>query len=275
MQGNYAGEPIQTWRGSRGQAPVGSHEWRIYRSKRNTFKVEAGTVLDGEMEETAVTGLEFADPEAAHYVWVKVEYDPQALTITSAVMQNGTEIPDDTDTVRHIEVARLINAYESTGGRWWSVVFQTRSEPIQMFAGGGVGPYHEWKVEYGPETDVNGLREWLVTGGTVYHRTGSTEVTDNAYNIAAGYIYLEVVRDETSRAVTGVTLAASATLPTSDYYTQYYPIAYVDQNAEPTKRVKQLQFSEIRVSELMPVVNGEFKLVTLAMMSRNFYDPPA
>jgi hypothetical protein len=250
---------------------VGSHEWRGYRSARNVFTVEDGTVLDGEMNETAVTGLTFSDPASAYFVWVKVTYDPQDLTITSAIMQSGAEKPEDTDTVRHIEVVRLLNAYEN--GRWWSIVFQTRSEPIQMFAGGANGPFHDWKVVMGAQTDGEGNKEWLVTGGTVYHEEDSTAVADTAVNINSGIIYLEITRDYASREVTGITVESGTSIPAADYNTQHVPIARVNVAATPTERVRQDQFGELRINEFMGVANGEFRMATTNMAARNTYAP--
>ena len=132
---------------------------------------------------------------------------------------------------------------------------------------GGGGGIHPWKIT----SNADG---WSVVGGSVYSQDGTSNFAGSLLNETStgGYVLLEIQRDSASRAVTGVSLQLSASLsPSTDSY-QYRVIGYI---GATTSDIFQYQFEEIRLSEELVVVNGEFKLQVYEMSHRNNYDPPA
>jgi hypothetical protein len=139
---------------------------------------------------------------------------------------------------------------------------------------------HPWKVYRAGETVQEGSPELLakygLIGGIVYSQWDPVTVPDNPEIVGAngsGFVYLEITRDVDSREITAVSAKCAGTVPTSDYATQYRPLAYVFGvgGAAPL----QLQFEEMRVWELMLVENGELKLLDFNISSRSSYDLPA
>lgn len=139
---------------------------------------------------------------------------------------------------------------------------------------------HPWKV-YNDGTFVKPgspeiLGKYRIIGGTVYSQGGSIDVPDQELiggaGEDAGYVYLEITRDESSREVTGVSIEQGDSVPADDYTTQYRPLAVV--YGTSGKKPLQLQFQEIRIWEYMLVENGEFELHTFDMNSRTSYAPP-
>jgi hypothetical protein len=164
--------------------------------------------------------------------------------------------------------------YEGTAGESAGGVFDQRgtSHEDSSPEGEGESIHHPWKVTPGEEEGT-----WDVFGDYVFSSEVILPVFNETITGDGGWIYLKTTRDSSSRELTDAELLFGATIPESDYEYQYRAIAYVDSEAEaPDKPIRQVQFEEIRIEELLIVANGEFRLAPVEMSSRNRYElPPA
>ena len=130
------------------------------------------------------------------------------------------------------------------------------------------GEYHPWKVTSAAGGTVN----WDYVGGTIYGQGEPIEVADGNIVGDQGFIYLKIERDPDSREMISAEVEFDVVIPDSDSTYQYRALAYVD--SALANKVSQLQFEEIRIEEVLIVVNGEFQLAPLELSSRNIYALP-
>jgi hypothetical protein len=132
---------------------------------------------------------------------------------------------------------------------------------------GGGGSDHPWKIT----SNADG---WSAAGGSVYSQDGGLFYADSLLNQTSTNVnvLLEIQRDSASRAITGVSLQSSQSIPASTDSYQYRVIGAI---GSTTSDIFQYQFEKIRLSEELVVVNGEFKLQVYEMSHQNNYDPPA
>jgi len=131
----------------------------------------------------------------------------------------------------------------------------------------GGGSDHPWKIT----STENG---WSVAAGDVYSQDGSSVPSGSLSDQTSTnvYVFLEIERESATRAITNINLESNASEYSSNDSYQYRVIGYI---GATTSDIIQYQFEEIRLSEELVVVNGEFKLQVYEMSHQNNYDPPA
>ncbi len=134
---------------------------------------------------------------------------------------------------------------------------------------GETGVDHDWKII------ASGTAEaptWTVAQGLVYYLNDSTVATVGNTTVEGeqGGVYLHIVRDASSRAATAQTVEFYADAPATTETDQYFLLG----NVGGTPSISQKQFTPVRVFEDLFVVNGEFKLGSIAMLADNLYTPP-
>lgn len=138
-------------------------------------------------------------------------------------------------------------------------------QEAQQAAGDGVD--HDWKIAVGADANT-----WTA-GGTIYYLNDATESTVDSTTVtgAVGSIYLHVKRDPASRARTNETVEFHEVAPLTGEADQYFLLGRVG----GTPNIIQDQFTPIRVYEDLFVINGEFRLGSIAMLADNLYALPA
>ena len=128
------------------------------------------------------------------------------------------------------------------------------------------GLIHPWRVT----SNVTDPSKIDVSGGTVYHETGSIAVAAQSGIDPLATVVLKITRNASNRVVeTAVVSAYSAGFTYESNSTdQYIQLATTDAG------IIQTRFQDVYVFEDLAVVNGAFKLVPLEMSGPNFYDPP-
>jgi hypothetical protein len=114
---------------------------------------------------------------------------------------------------------------------------------------------------------------WTVGEGKVYYLNDATEATVLSTSVEgeAGGIYLHITRNPASRAVTAQTVELYVETPFTGESDQYFLLG----NVGGSPVIIQRQFTPIRVYEDLFIINGEFKLGSIAMLADNLYTPPA
>jgi hypothetical protein len=131
------------------------------------------------------------------------------------------------------------------------------------------GIEHEWKITASGTADAPA---WTTGEGTMFYLNDGTEATVASTSVegAAGGIYVHVVRNPATRLVTAQTVEFYAEPPLTTETDQFFRLGRVG----GTPAIIQDQFTPIRVYEDLFVVNGEFKLGSIAMLADNLYTPP-
>ena len=178
------------------------------------------------------------------------------------------------------------NADESAAHRKQREQGLTFTEPVKNEAGMAPIPKGKFPRQEGPEIDKFSLSydwritpagtaetpAWTVGEGRMYYLNDATEATVASTSVAGevGSIYMHVTRDPASRAVTAQVVEFYVETPLTGETDQYFELAAV--GGDPA--IIQKQFTPIRVYEDLFVVNGEFKLGNIAMLSDTLYAPP-
>lgn len=124
---------------------------------------------------------------------------------------------------------------------------------------------HDWKIT----STENG---WKVAGGFVYYVNENISEIINETTVLGekGVIYLHITRDPSSRVVTATTVELLEDYTQSTEHDQYFELGTV--GGAPL--IIQKHYTPIRVFEDLVAVNGELKLVNLAIFGDNFYSLP-
>ena len=109
-----------------------------------------------------------------------------------------------------------------------------------------------------------------IASATVYHETGSLAISAESALSPLDLFYVKITRDATTRAVTA---AVFETQSTGFDATATNTNVYILIGSISSGVITQRWFHDLPVFEELAVVNGSFKLVTLAMVGANFYDP--
>ena len=111
-----------------------------------------------------------------------------------------------------------------------------------------------------------------IAPATLYHETGSLIISAQSGLTPLDVFLIEITRDSSTRVVAAAAFVTKLPgfNPTSTKTSQYIHIGSLSDGI-----ITQHWFHDVSVFEDLAVVNGELKLVPLAMLGSNFYDPPA
>jgi len=126
---------------------------------------------------------------------------------------------------------------------------------------------HDWKITSGEEENT-----WTVAQGNVFYLNDSTTATVASTSVEGetGGIYLHIERNPATRLATAQTVEFYVETPLTTETDQFIELGAVG----GTPAIIQKQFTPVRVFEDLFVINGEFKLGSIAMLADNLYTPP-
>jgi len=126
---------------------------------------------------------------------------------------------------------------------------------------------HDWKIILGGEENT-----WTIAQGNVFYLNDSTTATVESTSVVGevGSIYLHIERNPATRVVTAQTVGFYVETPLTTETDQFIELGAVG----GTPAIIQKQFTPVRVFEDLFVINGEFRLGSIAMLADNLYTLP-
>lgn len=173
----------------------------------------------------------------------------------------------DLTIVQSVTTAQKIAAYKS-GSTLIPVITDLDSPSGDDAELGALGVSRSRSAE-GASIDVN--------AGKVYDSNSSPVAVEALTNqtVTDGQFVVVTISRDAARAVTGAVTSVETTVSPSDEISQVVRIAKISVSDGAVTEIEQLRYGDITVFETLALVNGQFKLVSLAAVGENSYDLPA
>lgn len=264
------------------------HPWKTSRASDDAgtpqLFVSSGRVIEDNVttfESPALPGGAFALIVPDMVVFLELTKEEGTGVLTGAVVKAEAFVPVDTDTLEHRIIAEVVVGTHDNGSLYVASIIQRLFEDVRFDKTDDSigGELHPWKVTL--DTVEEGAAATIsVAGGTV-----NTQETFEDFFVEAiegmtaesGEVTLKISRDSATRALTDavIELYPTGSFPVSDYNDQYVALAVITMGDDgKVASILQTKFEDLGIFEDMAVVNGEFRLVPLAMHGRTYYEPP-